>query len=174
MNVVRKKILLSGTFANEWSRELSREKGKEIFCRNLCVEIAYQEEIVYRIHIVEEMESLAPLDDFAQKVFQELTEYFAGQRKDFTFSYAFTGGTEFQKRVWQEIAKIPYGSTISYTELAARAGRPRACRGAARACHDNPIPFCVPCHRVIAKGGAMQGYGYGLAMKRALLNLEKL
>lgn len=165
MNIVRKKIMLSGEFG--------KEMNKEISCRNLCIEIAYQEEIVYRIHIEEEKDESAPLDDFAQKVFQELAEYFAGQHKNFTFAYAFVGGTAFQNRVWQEIAKIPYGETISYSELAARAGRPSACRGAARACHDNPLPFCVPCHRVIAKNGAMQGYGYGLPMKRALLNLEK-
>lgn len=173
MNVVRKNILLDNAFGREWNKELSQEFCKEISRRNLCIEIAYQEEIVYRIHIAEDKEESAALDDFAQKVFSELAEYFAGQRKNFTFAYAFAGGTEFQNRVWQEIAKIPYGETISYSELAKRAGRPSACRGAARACHDNPVPFCVPCHRVIAKSGAMQGYGYGLAMKRALLNLEK-
>lgn len=161
MNTARKKILFDSEVYKEFSE------------RNLCIEIAYQKEIVYKIDIVKEKEESEHLDAFVQRVFQELEEYFLGQRKDFTFSYTFPKGTEFQNRVWQEIAKIPYGETISYTELAARAGRPRACRGAARACHDNPIPFCVPCHRVIAKNGAMQGYAYGLAMKRALLNLEK-
>lgn len=165
MNVVRKKILLENEFG--------KEMGREISCQSLCIEIAYQEEIVYRIHVGEEKEESSPLDCFAQKVFQELTEYFAGKRKEFGFTYAFCGGTDFQNRVWQEIAKIPYGETVSYSELAARAGRPGACRGAARACHDNPLAFCVPCHRVIAKSGALQGYAYGLAMKRALLNLEK-
>lgn len=173
MKAVRKNILLDNAFGREWSRELSQEFGKEISCRSLCIEIAYQEEIVYRIHIGEEKEDSASLDDFAQKVFQELAEYFAGQRKVFTFAHAFAGGTEFQNRVWQEIAKIPFGETISYSELAKLAGNEKAYRAAAGACHDNPIPFCVPCHRVIAKSGAMQGYGYGLAMKRALLNLEK-
>lgn len=166
MNVVRKKILLEGEFG--------KEMGREISCQSLCIEIAYQKEIVYRIHIAEEKEESTSFDDFAQKVFGELAEYFAGQRKEFTFAYAFTGGTDFQNRVWQEIAKIPYGETISYSELAKRAGKPKACRGAARACHDNPLAFCVPCHRVIAKSGVLQGYGFGLPMKRALLNLEKL
>lgn len=161
MNTARKKIVLEG------------EVYKELSKREICLEIAYQKEIVYKIDIVEEKEESEHIDAFAQKVFQELAEYFAGQRRDFTFSYAFPNGTEFQNRVWQEIEKIPYGETISYTELAARAGRPRACRGAARACHDNPICFCVPCHRVIAKNGALQGYAYGLALKQALLNLEK-
>lgn len=162
MNTARKKFFLS----NDVYKELSD--------RNVCIEIAYQKEIVYKIDIVGEKEESEHSDAFAQKVFQELEEYFAGQRKEFTFLYAFPKGTEFQNRAWQEIAKIPYGETISYTELAARAGRPGACRGAARVCHDNPIAFCVPCHRVIAKNGALQGYGYGLAMKRALLNLEKM
>ena len=161
MNTARKKILLS------------RDVYKELPQKDICIEIAYQKEIVYRIHIVEEKEERALSDDFAQKVFRELAEYFLGQRKEFTFSYALHG-TVFQERVWQEMAQIPYGETISYTELAMRAGRPRACRGAARACHDNPLPFCVPCHRVIAKNGALHGYAYGLAMKRALLNLEKM
>lgn len=162
MNTARKKFFLS----NDVYKELSD--------RNVCIEIAYQKEIVYKIDIVGKKEESEHSDAFAQKVFQELEEYFAGQRKEFTFLYAFPKGTEFQNRAWQEIAKIPYGETISYTELAARAGRPGACRGAARVCHDNPIAFCVPCHRVIAKNGALQGYGYGLAMKRALLNLEKM
>lgn len=161
MITARKKILLDG------------EVYKELSDREIWIEIACQKEIVYKIDVVKAKKESASLDDFAQKVFQELAEYFAGQRKDFTFSYAFKGGTEFQNRVWQEIAKIPYGETISYTELAERAGRPRACRGAARACHDNCIPFCVPCHRVIAKNGSLQGYAYGLALKQALLNLEK-
>lgn len=162
MNTARKKFFLS----NEVYQELSE--------RNVCIEIAYQKEIVYKIDIAEEKEESEQLDAFARKVFQELEEYFAGQRKAFTFLYAFPKSTEFQNRVWQEIEKIPYGETISYTELAARAGRPKACRGAARACHDNPIPFCVPCHRVIAKNGAMQGYAYGTAIKKALLDLEKM
>lgn len=161
MNTARKKIFLDG------------EAYKELSEQEIWIEIAYQKEIVYRIDVVKAKEESNTLDSFAQKVFQELEEYFAGQRKDFTFSYAFAGGTEFQNRVWQEIAKIPYGETISYTELAVRAGRPRACRGVARACHDNCIPFCVPCHRVIAKNGSLQGYAYGLALKQALLNLEK-
>lgn len=162
MNTARKKFFLS----NEVYQELSD--------RNVCIEIAYQKEMVYKIDIAEEKEESEELDAFACKVFQELEEYFTGQRKEFTFLYAFPKGTEFQNRVWQEIEKIPYGETISYTELAARAGKPRACRGAARACHDNPIPFCVPCHRVIAKSGAMQGYAYGTVIKKALLDLEKM
>lgn len=161
MNTARKKILLP------------RELYKELPVLDICIEIAYQKEIVYRIDIVEKKEESEHPDAFAQKVFQELTEYFLGQRREFAFAYAFTGGTEFQNRVWQEMAKIPYGETVSYSELAARSGNPKACRAAARACHDNPLAFCVPCHRVIAKSGALQGYGYGLPMKRALLNLEK-
>lgn len=162
MNTARKKIFLEDEVYNKLSEQ------------SVCIEIAYQKEIVYKIDITENKEESEQLDAFAGKVFQELEEYFSGQCKEFTFLYAFPKGTEFQNRVWHEIEKIPYGETISYTELAARAGRPRACRGAARACHDNPIPFCVPCHRVIAKNGAMQGYAYGTAIKKALLDLEKM
>lgn len=160
MNTARKKFFLS----NDVFKELSKQ--------DICIEIAYQKEIVYKIDIVEEKEESERPDAFAQKVFQELAEYFLGQRREFTFFYAFVG-TEFQLSVWQEIAKIPYGQVISYSELAERVGNSKAYRAAAGACHNNPIAFCVPCHRVIAKNGALQGYGYGLAMKRALLNLEK-
>ncbi len=139
---------------------------------DLCIEIAYQKEIVYKVNAVEEQKETPLPDSFAQKVFFELAEFFSGKRKEFTFSVCFQG-TEFQCRVWQEIAKIPYGRTISYAELAKRAGNPKACRAAARACHDNPLAFCVPCHRVIAKNGSIGGYGYGTVMKSALLNMER-
>lgn len=161
MNTARKKI------------SLPREVYKKVPKLDICIEIAYQKEIVYKIDLVEKKEECERPDAFAEKVLRELTEYFLGQRREFTFSYAFDG-TEFQRRVWQEIAKIPYGQVISYSELAERVGNPKAYRAAAGACHANPIPFCVPCHRVAAKNGALQGYAYGLAMKRALLDLEKM
>ena len=81
---------------------------------DLCIEIAYQKEIVYKVNAVEEQKETPLPDSFAQKVFFELAEFFSGKRKEFTFSVCFQG-TEFQCRVWQEIAKIPYGRTISYT-----------------------------------------------------------
>jgi AraC family transcriptional regulator of adaptative response/methylated-DNA-[protein]-cysteine methyltransferase len=83
-------------------------------------------------------------------------------------------GTDFQRRVWQAIARIPAGKVISYAELARRAGRPRAIRAAAQACGANPIPLLVPCHRVVASDGGLGGFGGGLPLKRKLLAREGL
>jgi AraC family transcriptional regulator of adaptative response/methylated-DNA-[protein]-cysteine methyltransferase len=82
-------------------------------------------------------------------------------------------GTAFQKRVWQTLAKVPWGKTLSYTELAQKAGRPHAVRAVASCCARNPIVFVVPCHRILAKGGGLGGYYWGLQMKRELLEREK-
>ena len=83
-------------------------------------------------------------------------------------------GTEFQRRVWQAIARIPAGQVISYAQLARGAGRPRAIRAAAQACGANPVPLLVPCHRVVASDGSLGGFGGGLALKRKLLAREGL
>lgn len=83
-------------------------------------------------------------------------------------------GTEFQRRVWQAIARIPAGKVISYAELARGAGRPRAIRAAAQACGANPVPLLVPCHRVVASDGGLGGFGGGLPLKRKLLAREGL
>jgi methylated-DNA-[protein]-cysteine S-methyltransferase len=80
-------------------------------------------------------------------------------------------GTEFQKEVWAELSRIPYGETISYGELARRVGRPRGPRAVGQANGKNPIAIIVPCHRVVASNG-IGGYGGGLPLKRALLTLE--
>lgn len=81
-------------------------------------------------------------------------------------------GTDFQRRVWQAIARIPAGKVISYAELARRAGRPRAVRAAAQACGANPVPLLVPCHRVVSSDGRLGGFGGGLPLKRKLLARE--
>jgi len=101
----------------------------------------------------------------------QLAEYFAGKRKDFALPIA-PRGSEFQRRVWEELSRIPYGVTISYAELAARIGRPGASRAVGRANGTNPIPVVIPCHRVIGADGSLTGYGGGMPLKRALLALE--
>ncbi|MBL8115560.1 MAG: methylated-DNA--[protein]-cysteine S-methyltransferase [Acidobacteria bacterium] len=83
-------------------------------------------------------------------------------------------GTPFQKRVWEELRRIPPGTTISYAELAARIGRPTATRAVAAANGANPVAIVVPCHRVIAKDGTLHGYGGGLPAKKKLLEHEGL
>jgi methylated-DNA-[protein]-cysteine S-methyltransferase len=100
----------------------------------------------------------------------QLEEYFAGERTEFDVPMELDG-TAFQKEVWAELSRIPYGETISYGELARRVGRPRGPRAVGQANGKNPVPIIVPCHRVLA-GNGIGGYGGGLPMKRALLAVE--
>ena len=102
----------------------------------------------------------------------ELSGYFAGNLTDFTIPLA-PQGTAFQERVWSELQSIPYGTTISYDELARRIGQPTAVRAVARANGMNRIDILIPCHRVIGKDGQLTGYNGGIWRKRLLLELER-
>src|SRR5262249_56768033 len=82
-------------------------------------------------------------------------------------------GTAFQKRVWEELRRIPYGQTASYGEIARRIGRPSATRAVARACATNPAALVTPCHRVVRENGALGGYCWGGEGKRPVLGKEK-
>ncbi len=101
----------------------------------------------------------------------QLTEYFQRKRRIFDLELALEG-TPFQLKVWGLLSKIPYGTTISYRELAERAANPKAVRAVGRANSANPIAIVVPCHRVIGADGSLTGYAGGLEIKRALLELE--
>jgi methylated-DNA-[protein]-cysteine S-methyltransferase len=105
------------------------------------------------------------------EVRRQLAEYFAGARRAFALPLA-PAGTEFERRVWQALAAIPYGETRSYAEVARTIGRPAACRAVGRANGRNPIAVVIPCHRVIGSDGSLTGYGGGLDLKRFLLDLE--
>jgi methylated-DNA-[protein]-cysteine S-methyltransferase len=107
-----------------------------------------------------------------EPVASELGEYFAGTRDAFTLPLDRSLTSGFDRRVCEEMSAIPYGSTVTYAELAARAGRPGAARAAGHACATNPIAIVVPCHRVLGSDGGLRGYGGGLEMKRFLLQLE--
>ena len=102
----------------------------------------------------------------------QLGEYFAGRRHSFDLPLA-PRGTEFQRRVWRALTGIPYGTTISYGELARRIGQPSASRAVGLANGANPLPIVVPCHRVIGADGSLTGYAGGLHRKRFLLALEE-
>jgi methylated-DNA-[protein]-cysteine S-methyltransferase len=102
---------------------------------------------------------------------RQLRAYFAGQLEHFDLPLA-PRGTDFQRRVWNELCKIPYGETVSYGELARRIGNPNASRAVGLANGSNPIPIIIPCHRVIGSNGALTGYGGGLPVKEKLLSLE--
>ena len=106
-----------------------------------------------------------------EKAIVQLDEFFAGERKDFDVPLLFVG-TDFQKKVWNELLKIPFGDTISYGEMACRIGMPKAVRAVANANGANAISIFAPCHRVIGSDGSLTGYGGGLAAKKMLLNLE--
>ena len=113
-------------------------------------------------------------DSLLEGARRQLNEYFAGLRTmfDLEIDRDALGGTPFQRLVWSELEKIPYGVTISYGELAARIGNPNAVRAVGLANGRNPISIIVPCHRVIGANGTLTGYGGGLERKRWLLEWE--
>lgn len=102
---------------------------------------------------------------------RQLLEYLQGKRRQFDLILA-PAGTDFQLDVWQMLARIPFGSTWSYRELAERIGKPTATRAVGAANGRNPLPIVLPCHRVIGNNGALTGFGGGLPTKAALLRLE--
>lgn len=107
-----------------------------------------------------------------QRVKEELDEYFSGGRREFTVNLA-PAGTDFQLRVWRALRDIPYGTTISYGELARRIGNANGSRAVGLANGANPIAIIVPCHRVIGSTGKLTGFGGGLDIKQRLLDLER-
>ena len=102
---------------------------------------------------------------------RQLGEYFAGARRTFDLPLS-PQGTTFQRLVWDELSRIPYGTTISYGELARRIGNPNAVRAVGGANRRNPLPIIIPCHRVIGGDGRLTGFGGGLPIKQALLTFE--
>jgi len=103
---------------------------------------------------------------------QQVIEYLEGKRTEFELELD-PRGTDFQRRVWSALREIPYGETRSYAEVARRIGRPRAVRAVGTANGANPLSLVVPCHRVIASGGKLGGYGGGLELKKRLLAMEQ-
>jgi methylated-DNA-[protein]-cysteine S-methyltransferase len=101
----------------------------------------------------------------------QLSEYFQGKRHSFKLPLA-NKGSKFQKLVWRELSKIPYGETISYGEQAQRINKPQAQRAVGSANGKNPFPIIIPCHRVLAKAGGLGGFSSGLSHKLKLLEIE--
>lgn len=115
-----------------------------------------------------------PLDiipEILEDAVHQLTEYFEGRRKEFTLTLQLEG-TEFQKKVWNELLNIPYGKTLSYLELSKKLGDVKAIRAVASANGKNPLWIIVPCHRVIGSNGDLIGYAGGLHRKKWLLEHE--
>ena len=111
-------------------------------------------------------------DAHLDRAVTELDEYFAGDRRAFTVTLDRSARKGFRGEVLDALEQVPYGEVITYGELAAEAGRPRAARAVGTAMATNPLPLVVPCHRVIAAGGALGGYGAGVGLKVRLLELE--
>ncbi len=110
--------------------------------------------------------------EFSDKVYKEMSEYYDGKRKKFTFDIE-PRGTEFQKKVWAALCEIPYGETRTYKEIATAVGNEKACRAVGMANNKNPLHVVVPCHRVIGADGKLVGYASGLELKEFLLKTEK-
>jgi methylated-DNA-[protein]-cysteine S-methyltransferase len=119
--------------------------------------------------IPEGVESDAPA---FHDVVEQLRDYFAGKRTSFEVA-ACAHGTAFQRAVWHALAEIPYGTTMTYADIARAIGRPRAVRAVGAANGKNPLSIVVPCHRVVGGDGSLTGYAGGLAAKKALLALER-
>lgn len=113
----------------------------------------------------------AATNSIGQEAAQQLSEYFAGERTRFDLPLDLRG-TEFQIQVWESLATIPFGQTVSYAEQAERMGRPSAVRAVAAANGKNPVSIVLPCHRVIGSDGSLTGYAAGLDIKRWLLAHE--
>lgn len=111
-------------------------------------------------------------DQKNREVLSQLGKYLRGELKRFNCPLVFKG-TPFQRRVWSELAKIPYGETRSYKEIAEAIGHPKAYRAVGNANGQNSIPLIIPCHRVIQSDGGLGGFGHGVEVKQQLLDFEK-
>ena len=119
----------------------------------------------------DEFETDRNLPALMAECLRQLTEYFKGRRQKFSIPLVLEG-TDFQKAVWRQLQKIPFGQTASYGDVARAVGSPRAFRAVGNANNKNPIPVIIPCHRVIGTSGDLTGFGGGLDTKEALLRLE--
>ena len=117
------------------------------------------------------LQKISSADTTVANVFNQLKEYFNRKRRKFNLTLDIIG-TDFQKRVWKELLKIPYGETITYNQLSINLGDKKLVRAAASANGANPLPIVIPCHRVIGSDGTLVGYGGGLEVKQKLLELE--
>ena len=133
------------------------------------IRVDYEKNVVIGISFTKDGTGSSNL--FTDNVFNQLNEYLQGKRKELSFKYELRG-TDFQMEVWNALMDIPYGSIISYSELAERIGKPNASRAVGMALGNNPILIVVPCHRVVGKNGKLTGYAGGKDIKKKLLEIE--
>lgn len=112
-----------------------------------------------------------PMDAREKELEKQLREYMDGERKSFSIPLK-PNGTPFQKKVWNELLKIPYGEVRTYGEIAKAVGCPKGARAVGLACNKNPIIILIPCHRVVGKNGKLTGYACGIDVKEKFLSLE--
>lgn len=112
-----------------------------------------------------------PMDAREKELEKQLREYMDGERKSFSIPLK-PNGTQFQKKVWNELLKIPYGEVRTYGEIAKAVGCPKGARAVGLACNKNPIIILIPCHRVVGKNGKLTGYVCGIDVKEKFLSLE--
>lgn len=124
-----------------------------------------------RLQFTEEQTDGEILDQVLLSAKEQLEEYFTGKRKNFDMPIGL-GGTDFQRKVWMEVAKIPFGQTTTYMKLSQKLGNPAAFRAVGAAIGANPILVILPCHRILGSDGSLTGYAGGLDRKKALLELE--
>ena len=141
-------------------------KMKIVQEENYIIAIRVNEEI--KIEQDEEEKSTELLEETAN----ELEEYLQGKRKEFNIPIN-PKGTSFMKQVWEALCQIPYGEVRSYKQIAKQIEKPNAVRAVGMANHKNPIPFIIPCHRVVGSNGKLVGYALGLDKKDFLLELER-
>lgn len=109
---------------------------------------------------------------FFAEIKKQINEYLKGRRTQFTVKLN-PGGTDFQKKIWHELTRIPYGTVCSYRDIAAATGNDKASRAVGSANGRNPIPLIIPCHRVIGADGRLGGFAHGLSIKQKLIDFEK-
>ena len=126
---------------------------------------------IQEIKVDDYTEESSEIPEVLQSAILQLQQYFSGKRQDFDLKLS-PKGTDFQKKVWEELRNIPYGTTVSYLELSRKIGDEKAIRAVASANGKNPLWIVVPCHRVIGSDGSLTGYAGGLHRKKWLLDLE--
>ena len=137
------------------------------------IEITGSQDSIIALDFVEQMlPGDVELTFCVKECLKQINEYFKGQRREFFLNLQ-PAGTDFQKYVWRQLEKIPYGKTTSYGEIADILAKPNACRAVGSANVKNPIAIIIPCHRVIGSDGSLTGYGGGLWRKRWLIGFEK-
>ena len=137
------------------------------------LEIVCEDNKLITLKISKDKQSENNDSDLIKNIKSQLDEYFSGKRKNFDIRIN-PQGTVFQQKVWYELQKIPYGQTMSYSDIAIKTGNINAQRAVGSACNKNPIMIIIPCHRVISKNGTIGGFAYGDFVKHKLLKIENI